>query len=151
MNSLVKGRLSLDRMAAYGSALLAALAIAGCGGNADLAIVHGKVTLDGQPLPDAFVVFAPTSKGTTSYGKTDASGQYEMMFSDAEKGAWIGENLVRINTGDVASGGKAWPKERVPVVYNTQTTLKATVQRGDNTFDFELNSKAGKVMAGPTE
>src|SRR6266550_1132156 len=70
----------------------------GCGARGDLASVRGKVTLDGQPLPDAFVVFAPTKKGTTSYGRTDAGGNYEMMFTDYQKGAWIGENSVRIST-----------------------------------------------------
>src|SRR5437867_1606445 len=54
--------------------LLAASAVCGCGSRSDLAAVHGKVTLDSQPLPDAFVVFAPTAHGTTSYGRTDAGG-----------------------------------------------------------------------------
>src|SRR5262245_9061165 len=56
----------------------------GCGTRADLATVTGKITIDGQPLPDAFVVFAPTASGTSSRGKTDAGGNYEMMFSDRE-------------------------------------------------------------------
>src|SRR2546423_4385941 len=92
--------------------------LCGCGSRSDLAAVHGKVTLDDQPLPDAFVVFAPTAHGTTSYGRTDAGGNYEMMFTDSEKGAWIGENLVRISTGDLGRGGGPGPKERVPIAYN---------------------------------
>src|SRR5256885_2803991 len=92
--------------------LIAALclgALIGCGSRGDLASVRGKVTLDGQPLPDAFVVFAPTKKGTTSYGRTDAGGNYEMMFTDYQKGAWLGENSVRISTGDLGSGGGPGP------------------------------------------
>jgi len=131
--------------------LVTALLSSGCGGRADLASVRGKVTLDGQPLADAFVVYAPVAKGTTSYGRTDSSGRYEMMFSDREAGAWIGENLVRINTGDVSSGDRTGPKERVPAVYNQQTTLKAEVKPGANTFDFELKSSAGKILAAPKE
>ena len=122
----------------------------GCSGRSDLASVRGKITLDGQPLENAFVVFAPTTHGTSSRGKTDGSGHYEMMFTDSEKGAWIGENLVRINTGDVAGNGPA-PKERVPAVYNTSTTLKVDVKPGSNSFDFELKSNAGKINAAPTE
>src|SRR5262249_23594977 len=110
--------------------------LTGCGGNKDLAVVRGTVTLDGQPLANAFVVLAPTTQGTTSYGKTDAAGRYEMLFTDKQKGAWVGENVVRISTGDLGTGGKAGPRERVPVVYNQQSTLKATVQPGENTFDF---------------
>jgi hypothetical protein len=123
-----------------------AIGVVGCGGSSDLASVRGKVMLDGQPLPDAFIVFAPTAQGTSSRGKTDTSGEYEMMFTDREKGAWIGENLVRIYTGDVNG-----PKERVPAVYNESTTLKVEVKRGANAFDFALESKAGKVKSAPTE
>jgi hypothetical protein len=123
----------------------------GCGSRADLASVRGQVTLDGQPLADAFVVFAPTTKGTTSYGRTNASGNYEMMFTDSEKGAWIAENSVRISTGDLSSGGRPGPKERVPVVYNQESTLKADVKRGANQFDFDLKSSGGKVKTTPTE
>jgi hypothetical protein len=128
------------------STALLALVIASCHGRSELASVRGTVTLDGQPLADAFVVFAPTKAGTTSYGKTDAAGRYEMLFKDKEPGAWIGENLVRISTGDLGSGGKAGPRERVPVVYNQKTTLKREVRPGENTFDFDLKSDAGKVV-----
>jgi hypothetical protein len=131
--------------------LVIVLVSAGCGSRADLASVRGKVTLDGQPLANAFVVYAPVANGTTSYGRTDSSGHYEMMFSDREAGAWIGENLVRISTGDVGSGDQAGPKERVPAVYNQQTTLKADVKSGANRFDFELKSTAGKILAAPKE
>ena len=128
-----------------------AVGILGCGSRGDLASVRGKVTLDGQPLPDAFVVFAPTTHGTTSYGKTDTGGNYEMMFTDNEKGAWIGENSVRISTGDLGRGGGPGPKERVPMVYNDATTLTAEVKRGSNTFNFDLKSNAGRVKGAPAE
>jgi hypothetical protein len=132
--------------------LLAALLLpAGCGSRSDLATVTGKITLDGEPLPKAFVVFAPTAQGTSSRGKTDESGQYEMMFSDREKGAWIGENLVRINTGDVGGGDAPGPKDRVPTDYNEQTTLTVDVKPGKNVFDFDLKSSAGRIQAAPVE
>jgi hypothetical protein len=124
---------------------------AGCGSRSELASVRGKVMLDGQPLADAFVVYSPVSHGTTSYGRTDANGTYEMMFTDNEKGAWIGENLVRISTFDLGRGGGGGPKERVPVAYNQDTKLKADVKRGSNSFDFDLKSNAGRIKAGPAE
>jgi hypothetical protein len=123
----------------------------GCGGIDDLASVRGKVTLDGQPLEGAMVVFAPTSAGSTSYGRTDANGEYEMMFSDDDKGAWLGENVVRISTEDVGSGDSPAKKEVVPAVYNQRSTLKATVEKKANTFDFDLKSDAGKVVQTLTE
>ena len=123
----------------------------GCGARGDLASVRGKVTLDGQPLPDAFVVFAPTKKGTTSYGRTDAGGNYEMMFTDYQKGAWLGENSVRISTGDLGSGGGPGPKERVPIVYNEASTLTAEVKPGSNNLNFDLKSTAGRIKGAPAE
>ena len=74
-----------------------------------------------------------------------------MMFTDQEKGAWIGENLVRISTADLGRGGGPGPKERVPVAYNQETTLKADVKRGGNTFNFDLKSNVGRIKSGPTE
>jgi hypothetical protein len=58
---------------------------------------------------------------------------------------------VRISTGDLGSGGAAGPKERVPIVYNEASTLTAHVKPGSNTFDFDLNSKNGRVKGAPTE
>ena len=36
-------------------------------------------------------------------------------------------------------------QELVPKIYNTDTTLKADVKAGYNTFDFELDPKASKI------
>lgn len=145
----------ISRREFHGFCLLLAKAstflLLGCRSNSDLASVRGKITLDGQALVDAFVVFAPTGQGTSSRGKTDSTGAYEMMFTDREKGAWIGENLVRIYTGDVGRDGGGGAKERVPTVYNQSTTLKVDVKPGSNTLDFELKSNAGKINAAPVE
>jgi hypothetical protein len=121
--------------------LTGALVSSGCGGNPNLSSVTGTVTLDGQPLPEAFIKFIPTSGGTTSYGKTDSAGKYEMQFTDDEMGAWMGENRVEIRTGDVQG-----PAELVPITYNDETTLKAEVTGGENVFDFDLESDAGEIV-----
>lgn len=89
--------------------------------------------------------------GTTSYGRTSTTGEYEMMFSDTEAGAWLGENAVRITTEDVGTGDSPASKERVPSVYNARTTLKAMVEKKANVFDFELKSSAGKVKQAIVE
>ncbi len=129
-------------------ALLVGVTLAGCGGNETLGQVTGTITLDGQPLADAFVIFAPTGGGTTSYGRTDEKGQYEMMFSDTEMGAWIGENKVEISTADVdATMSGSGQRERVPKAYNTETTLKVQVDGGPTEHNFDLKSDAGKIEA----
>jgi hypothetical protein len=126
--------------------VLSAAVLAGCGGNPNLATVTGTITMDGQPLAEAFIKYIPSSGGATSYGKTSSDGTYEMMFNDNEMGAWQGENRVEIRTGDVQG-----PPERVPSVYNEETTLLVTVQSGTNVFDFELDSSASEIIAAPEE
>jgi len=127
--------------------MLALCIVPGCGGNGDLADVTGKVTLDGKPVPNAFVKFLPKGdSGAPSFGKTDAEGNYRMMFSDTEAGAWIGENAVTISTGDVGLAPGMGTAETIPAIYNSNSKLVQTVERGRNTFNFELESSAGKVL-----
>ena len=132
--------------------VLAALPLltAGCGGNENLATVAGTVTLDGEPLPNAFITFIPQGgTGSPSYGRTGEDGYYEMMFSDEQAGAWVGENLVRISTADVGvMPGQRIP-EKVPPAYNRNSELTRTVKPGDNEFNFNLKRDAGKTVQPP--
>ena len=123
--------------------------VAGCGGSAvndqpDLGQVKGTVTMDGSPLADVQVVFRP-DKGRASSGKTDSSGNYELVYVGDEKGAKIGAHKVSITTPqqDTPEEGESTKKakEKIPAEYNAKTTLTADVKAGDNVFDFELKSK----------
>ena len=127
--------------------LISITSFVGCGGNPNLAEVRGVVTLDGKPLPDAFIVFSPESElgGATSYGKTDAQGKYRMKFSDTQSGAWIGVNQVAIRTGDVKPDNSGSTPELVPTAYNSKTRLTADVKKGRNTYDFELKSDVSPI------
>ena len=123
--------------------------LVGCGGDANLGDVTGVVTLDGKPLPDAFVTFTPQeagpdSNGTATFGRTAADGSYRMYFTDDKMGSTLGPNSVSIETWDVSSDGPG-TKEIVPNVYNSKTTLVADVKSGKNSFNFDLKSDASKV------
>lgn len=121
----------------------------GCAHNENLGEVTGTVTLDGEPLADAFVEFIPASdEGAPSYGRTDANGKYELKFSRSESGAWLGPNTVRITTEDVedVDGEERFIPEKVPTQYNVNSTLTADVEPGLNTFDFDLESE-GEVVS----
>ena len=132
---------------AHGMATLLLLLVAGCGGNDNLASVTGHITLDGKPVPNAFIKFIPKgATGAPSFGKTDSSGNYRMMFSDTEAGAWLGENAVTISTGDVGLAPGMGSAESIPAVYNTKSTLVETVKQGSNKIDFKLSSSEGKVV-----
>jgi len=122
-------------------ALFSLVVLSGCGGSRNVGQVTGKVTLDGQPLPDALVTFSPTQEGGSSgLGKTDSTGAYSLTYSAGVSGAEIGENRVTIST--LTQG-----KEKVPMEYNTQTKLKAEVKAGPNTFDWDL--KGGGPIYSP--
>lgn len=119
----------------------------GCGGDVsdrpDLGQVSGVVTLDGQPLSDATVSFQPPN-GRPSSGTTDASGRYVLTYLNEVKGAVVGPHQVQVTTGRSAVSdddpSSAKP-ETLPKKYNAESTLTAEVKKGNNTFDYPLESK----------
>lgn len=131
---------SSTRLLALG--LLSTLAI-GCG-SSDLGKVTGKVTLDGQPLSDAILLFSPTSGGPPSSAKTDSDGRFQVIHTREEPGAVPGEHEVWISTALPADTDGETPRpaiaERVPPSYRVPGGLKAEVKPGSNTINFELSS-----------
>jgi hypothetical protein len=115
-----------------------ALLVGGCGGGSDVAPVTGTITLDGQPLASAEVIFQPQD-GRPSTGLTDGQGRYELVFSRDSKGALIGSHTVRITVPTVDDDGNPLPDARpLPVKYNVESTLTAQVTAGSNLIDFPL-------------
>ena len=137
------------------SGLLAAFMLAcmiGCGGPG-LNEVTGTVTLDGDPLPDAMVIFTPMTGGRPAAGKTDAQGKYELVFSRDASGALTGEHVVEISTAEEKTnddGTVEITPEVVPAKYNLKTELRATIEEGPNTFDFDLDSE-GEIIQSESE
>jgi hypothetical protein len=95
--------------------------------------VTGRVTLKGQPVEDAIVVFEPKS-GRPSSGKTDADGRFVLYYSEAYTGAVPGEHTVRVSKMEGEAG-----QELIPERYNFGSTLTETVTKeGPNDFTFDL-------------
>lgn len=133
------------------------VSLAGCGqsgpdyGSLDLSSVNGTVTLDGQPLIGALVLFEADDL-TYSYALTDDSGKYELMFNSEKAGVTKGSKTVRIwssrgipGMAEAGSSGeeedpdvKPDKSEKVPSKYNEQSELTVTVSDSSETFDFEL-------------
>ena len=115
--------------------------VAGCSNSSgnlpNLAPVSGTVTLGGQPLSKASVLFE-SAKGQGAYGTTDENGRYELRFSGSTMGADIGVNTVRITTVLDHPTGPDY-KDPIPARYNKASELKVTVQAGANTHDFALD------------
>jgi hypothetical protein len=112
--------------------------------------VSGKVTLDGQPLPNATVVFSPTATGSQSLAVTDADGEYSLLYSSQVRGAEPGEHRVTISTfteGDPDGDPPvARVAERVPFRYNLRSELTTTVDQGKNAINFDLESSSPVVQ-----
>jgi hypothetical protein len=113
------------------------ISVAGCDKSGpQIAPVRGRVTLDGQPLPDTSVVFKATGM-SPSGGRTDGNGNYELIYKRGVKGAPIGMNQVTILEDTQKTRGP----QRVPARYNQESELQREVQPGDNVIDFELTTE----------
>ncbi len=110
--------------------------LSGCGTSGpELGTVSGTVTLDGQPLDGATVIFQP-QVGKASFGRTDPTGKYAMRYSKSSLGALIGPHRVEIQLA-----GDSTPVEPLPAKYNRQSDLTADVPHGVKQIDFRLQSK----------
>src|SRR5262245_22308276 len=101
----------------------------GCGGG-QLAPVSGRVTLNGQPLADAWLDFQPLTSssdpnpGAGSVGQTDKDGRYTLHVVDGRSGAVVGKHRVSITLkapggdADADAGGKRSAFKQLPVRYN---------------------------------
>ena len=141
----------------------------GCSQGPQFAEVEGKVTLDGQPLPDVEVIFLPDpgtgTLGSSSSCYTDENGHYELRTHKGQSGAVIGTHRVCIrdlttlplppmwDADDEAPqarprAAKSAPKpSRVPLSYKSseKTPLRAVeVKAGEQTLDFQLGSNNKK-------
>lgn len=136
--------------------LLSSLPLAGCGGGGDelpREEIIGSVALDGTPLASGTITFMPEDPGSTGTqaGAAIAGGAFKVR---REEGPVPGTYRVSISSTEEvapkAGKGPALPgdgdapliRERIPARYNSQTTLKATVEKGGkNVFDFSISSK----------
>ena len=99
--------------------------------------VHGKITLDGKPLPLADVCFQPESGERPSVGRTDADGHYELGYKRGQLGAIVGMHLVRIS---VSREGTPNPPIISPE-FNANSKLRQEVKPGDNVVDFVVTAE----------
>ena len=142
--------------------LLIAVVIGGCS-NGKIATenVTGTVLLDGTPLAGASVNFHPKTQGqgTPGYAVTNEKGEYilQTLLGNAQAGTVAGDYTVTVSkkvTEDTkiaeygskeynTSRGSSQPKETLPAIYiDPKTTpFSATVQKGNNTYDFEVKMK----------
>jgi hypothetical protein len=130
--------MSVIRLFAACGCIIGVALISGCGtnGGPELGTVTGRVTLDGEPLGNARVVFW-LGKGRPSEAITDSRGRYDLRYTISRKGALIGAHTVHISTAIVSPDEKIAP-ERVPPQFNTKSNIVKEVKPGKNEFDFDI-------------
>lgn len=122
--------------------LLTIAMILGCSNAmpSNVADVSGKVTVDGKPAPGAMVSFSPTGQGRTSFGLTDDTGHYHLVYTNEIPGALVGEHNVSIN--NTPPPGKPKPSVLIPAKFTKTGKLSANVIAGEvNEINFDLKSK----------
>ena len=112
----------------------------GCSGDTEdipeLGQVSGTVSMDGEALSGAQILFIPTA-GSSSVGSTDELGRYELAFNKNVKGAVIGQHTVQIKKyGEPGSANDT--ENLVPEKYGDQSKLTAEIVAGKNEVDFAL-------------
>lgn len=132
------------------------LAAMGCGGDgfSTAENVGGTVTLNGEPLPKATILFQPIGPGNAgpqSSGMTDDSGRFILTFADGKKGAVVGKHRVIITTRRVAPKADNPDQEEeiepdvVPTLYRTEPPTFEVPKGGTENAKIELNGpKPGK-------
>ena len=131
-----------------GLALLACAAASGCDGNRGR--VQGTVTFGGRPVDGGRIFFLPEGEpvGRPTVHAIIAQGKYGLP---ASRGPELGRHRVEIvwhQKPGKPGQAPAEPglvtddmKQIIPAAYNSRTTLFVDVQRGTNTFSFDLKER----------
>ena len=112
--------------------------------------IEGSVMLDGAPLDQGTIEFAPRNKGGVASGALIDNGTYSI---EVAKGLPPGKYIVRIYSARKRQAGQDPPAppgpdsivvgvERIPPEYNVKSDrVVEVVADGANSFDFEVPSK----------
>jgi hypothetical protein len=124
----------------------------------DLASVHGKVMIDGQPLTAGRVMFAPIAQsdslhaGKPAFGDIGADGSYTLATDGNNDGAVVGKHWVTIYTQNAQSaiaaaaatqtkvGGNSPPTPKFSSIKFPRTPVEV-VSGKDNQIDIPLTAK----------
>lgn len=121
----------------------------GCSGSVDgpkLYSVTGTVTLDGQPIPDASILFKDPTGKNKSYFASVKDGSYSTEMEAGKRQVIItASRKSKDKMVDNAEGTGKEPamEQYLPAIYNEKTTLEIdVVSGGENQFPFDLKSKS---------
>ncbi|MGD9856481.1 MAG: carboxypeptidase-like regulatory domain-containing protein [Planctomycetaceae bacterium] len=134
--------------------------LTGCSGSSDKWVqgrepvhpISGRVTLKGEPVEGAILIFHSTAKELSAQGRTDADGNYSVTTYEDGDGAVLGEHIVTVRkTKEVKKPTKyhtedepsyaTFTEELLPKESSSKQTskLRVTVAEGgsaDVNFEF---------------
>jgi hypothetical protein len=132
-----------SRLLPLGALAVCALVSMGCGGGSET--VSGKVTLDGAPLPAAYLTLVPKDRKVKGpfIAKTDEQGQFAFgSIEEPGSGAPAGAYTLSITTAhsEAADEDTPPPPQRVPPPHSTGIDFEVP-EGGKSDANFELRSK----------
>ncbi|QDV52043.1 hypothetical protein Enr17x_41020 [Gimesia fumaroli] len=120
----------------------------GCGGGEEgpkQFTVTGTVTLDGQPIPEASILFKDPSGKNKSYFAGVKDGAYSTKIEAGKRKVLITANRPskdKMVMNAEGTGKEPAMEQYLPAEYNEKSTLEIDVVAGnENQFSFELKSK----------
>lgn len=125
--------------------LVLGLLALGCSGSSGEGVVSGEVLLDNAPLPKGLVKFVPTDPKLRPADAEVKDGKFELRAAPGEYKVEIsapkitGKKNKMYNTPDSKEVEQI--EELLPARFNTQSTLKMTVQSGRQEKKFEVQAK----------
>jgi len=125
---------------------LALLLGVGCGPSDGKYVVTGKVTLDGQPIPNGEIRFVDSTNAQNVDGAAIEGGKFNFETSARQNRVEIraSKESPGMTTDSGIDPGQKTPLivEYIPAKYNERSELSAEVSAGGpNVFEFKLESK----------
>ncbi len=121
--------------------LTTAILLFGCNwAPSDRGAVTGGIVLDGVPIEDGLIVFLPSrgNRGPTA-GASIAMGRYAIAAAKIRASRKSGKTIAK----PFGQQGETIDEfvEAVADRYNSASELEVEIQRGMNTFDFQVQSQ----------
>ena len=126
-------------------ATILAVAALGCSHGEVRGRIVGKVTFQGQPVPEGRIFFSNGSRGINMGAKLKEDGSYEVLTAQGA-GLPLGDYLVWVTPpppvpapiGAAPQPAKSY--DNIPLKYRTGKTsgLTFTAKEGENTFNIEM-------------
>lgn len=129
-----------------GTCAVAAFLLSGCSpAGPERFAVQGRVTLDGQPVSEASIIFTPQGKGLAAAAVIE-NGQYKLTGADGpSKGDFrvqINPSEIEIEQAESEELPRANKRPRIPLPYQKGNLTVTITGEPEQVLDFPLTSDA---------